>query len=69
MRSLGFDNTDTYGVFQMNLFDGKKTYLAGFGLIGLSVYQFSQGDFPGAIQSFLAGLGALGLRHAIQKME
>jgi hypothetical protein len=47
--------------------DGKKTYLAAAGLFGLALYQFSVGQGDQAIQSFLAGLSALGLRHAIAK--
>jgi hypothetical protein len=44
---------------------GWKTYLAAAGLLGLAIYKFSQGDTPGAIQTFLAALAAFGLRHAI----
>jgi len=47
--------------------NGSKTYLAGFGLVGLALYQISQGDAQAAIQSFSTGLAALGLRHAINK--
>lgn len=52
----------------MNL-DGYKTYLAGAGLIGLAIYQFSQGQVEQAITTFLAGLAAFGLRHAITKAK
>ena len=45
--------------------DGYKTYLAGAGLIGLAVYQFSQGDYPAAWASLMAGLAAFGIRRAI----
>lgn len=52
----------------MNLFNGKKTYLAAIGLFGLAAYQASTGDYPAAVQSFLAGLAALGLRHAVSQL-
>ncbi len=44
-----------------------KTFLAGAGLIGLAVYQYSQGQTDAACQSALAALAAWGLRHAIAK--
>jgi hypothetical protein len=47
--------------------DGKKTYLAAAGLFGLALYQFSVGQVDPAVQSFLAALAALGLRHAVAK--
>lgn len=47
------------------LLDGYKTYVAAIGLVGLSVYQFSQGQFDQGTQSLLAALAAFGLRHAI----
>lgn len=51
----------------MNVLNGYKTYLAAAGLFGLAIYQFSQGNIDGAIQSALGGLTALGLRSAIAK--
>jgi hypothetical protein len=54
----------------MSLWDvlnGRKTYLAAAGLFGLALYQFSQADYPHAVQTFCAALGTLGLRHAIDK--
>jgi hypothetical protein len=45
---------------------GYKTYVAAVGLIGLSVYQFSNNDFPNAYQSLMAGLAAFGIRSAIK---
>lgn len=50
-----------------HLLPGLKTYLAGAGLIGLAVYQLSQGDTTAALQSFLAGMAALGLRSAMDR--
>jgi len=51
----------------MKWLDGKKTYLAAAGLFGLALYQVSVGQGDQAVQSLLAGLSALGLRHAIAK--
>ena len=45
--------------------NGYKTYLAAAGLLGLAIYQASQGDYPAAVQSVLAALAAAGLRNAI----
>ncbi len=44
---------------------GNKTYLAAAGFMGLALFQLSTGDIPAAIHSGLAGVTALGLRHAI----
>lgn len=44
---------------------GYKTYLAAAGLVGLGIYQLSQGDIQGAIHSFGEALAAFGLRVAI----
>lgn len=52
----------------LNLFDGYKTYLAGVGLFGLALYQFTQGDLNQAFETFFLGLSAFGLRHAITKL-
>jgi hypothetical protein len=52
-----------------NFLSGYKTYIAGVGLIGLALYQLSTGDYSAAAQSFLAGLTAVGLRHAIAKQS
>lgn len=47
---------------------GFKTYLACAGLIGLALYQFSQGQVEQASQSFLAALAAYGLRSALKNV-
>jgi hypothetical protein len=52
----------------LTLIDGYKTYIAAVGLIGLSLYQLTQGLYDQASQSFLAALVAAGLRHAIAKV-
>ena len=49
----------------MELLSGYKTYLAAAGLLGLALYQFSQGQVEAAIQSFLGALAAFGLRQAL----
>ena len=49
----------------LKLVDGYKTYIAATGLIGLALYQVSMGQYDQAIQSFMAGLAAAGLRSAI----
>lgn len=46
---------------------GYKTYLAAAGAFGLALYQASQGSYQAALQSFIAALGLVGLRHAIGK--
>ena len=51
----------------LTLLSGYKTYLAAVGLMGLAVYQVSQGQFETAYQSFMGALAAVGLRHAIAK--
>lgn len=51
----------------LDLLPGYKTYLAGVGLIGLGLYQLSQGDIPSAIQSMTAGLGLLFVRRAVER--
>ena len=47
---------------------GFKTYLACAGLLGLALYQFSQGQLEQASQSFLAALAAYGLRSALKNV-
>ncbi|VTT96584.1 unnamed protein product [Gemmataceae bacterium] len=45
---------------------GVRTYVAAAGLVGLSVYQLSQGQVEQAVQSFTIALGLLGLRERIE---
>lgn len=49
------------------ILDGYKTYIAAFGLLGLAVYQATQGQYDQALQSVLGALAAAGLRNAIAK--
>ena len=51
------------------LLPGWKTYGAALGLLGLAIYQASQKEYQTAIQSFLAALGAAGLRSALFAVE
>jgi hypothetical protein len=48
-----------------NLLAGYKTYIASLGLVGLSVYQLSQGQADQAAQSFFGARAAFGLHSAI----
>lgn len=50
------------------MLEGYKTYLACAGLLGLALYQFSQGQLEQATQSFLAALTAYGLRNALRNV-
>lgn len=47
--------------------EGYKTKLAAAGLLGLALYQLSQGQYEQAAQSFLAGLAALGIGAKIDR--
>ena len=53
----------------MDILNGYKTYLAAVGLFGLALYQFSQGQVESAIQSFLGGLAAFGIRNALRNVS
>jgi hypothetical protein len=48
--------------------EGYKTYLACAGLLGLALFQLSEGHFEQAGQSFLAALAAYGLRNALKNV-
>lgn len=48
---------------------GYKTYIAAVGLLGLAVYQASQADYFGAVQSLMGALAAFGLRSAISEQN
>ena len=53
----------------MNWLNGKKTYFAAIGMFGLALHQaLVEGNYQLALQSFFAGLGFLGLRHAVDKV-
>jgi hypothetical protein len=53
-RLLGFAN-------------GKKTYIAAAGFLGLAIYEFTQGKHELAIASLMAALATFGLRQALKK--
>ena len=40
-----------------------KSYVAAVGLIGLAAYQVSVGQYESAVQSAIAALAVVGLRH------
>lgn len=46
---------------------GWKTYISGIGLIGLGLYQISQGNFQEGITSIIAGIGLLSARRALDR--
>lgn len=48
---------------------GYKTYIAVVGLIGLALYQISQGDYNGAVQNILAALAAFGLYNRVTRID
>lgn len=48
--------------------DGFKTYIAGFGLVGLGLYELSQGQMDQGWQHVAQGLGLIGLRSAMTKI-
>lgn len=53
--------------FLATFMSGYKTYIAAAGLLGLAVYQLSQGQYEAAGQTFLAAWAAAGLRSALSK--
>lgn len=53
----------------LSFLDGWKTYIAALGLLGLGVYQMSQGQFEVAMQSIMAAFAAFGLRKALERSE
>jgi hypothetical protein len=53
----------------LSYLDGYKTWLAASGLFGLALYQLSQGELEQAVQSFMGGLAAVGIRHAVAKKD
>lgn len=51
------------------MLNGYKTYIAAAGLVGLSLFQFSTGQVPMAIQTLFSALATAGLRSAISRMK
>lgn len=49
----------------MDFLAGYRTYIAAVGLVGLGLYQLSQGQIEAALESFAQALGLFGLRAAI----
>jgi hypothetical protein len=55
----------------MNILDwlqGKKTYLAGIGLIVTGLTQIANNDFAGGVQSILLGIAAITGRQALARV-
>jgi len=50
-----------------SLLEGKKSYLASVGLLGLAIYQFSVSEYSQAIESLFAALAVFGVRNAIAR--
>ena len=48
-------------------FSGYKSVLAGVGMIGLGIYQMTQGQIEQGIASLTQGLAVIGLRGALVK--
>ena len=53
----------------LEVLSGWRTYFAAAGLLGLALYQLSQGQYDQAMQNLLAALAAFGLRSAIAKSK
>ena len=53
----------------LSILNGYKTYIAAAGLLGLSLFQFSTGQAPLAIQTLLSALATAGLRSAIGQIK
>jgi hypothetical protein len=50
------------------MLNGFKTYIAAIGLIGLGLWQLSQGQVEAGFASILSGLAMLGLRQAVGRI-
>lgn len=51
----------------LSIFGGWGTYFAGAGLLGLALYQLSQGDYQHAAESAGQGFAAIFLRRGIAR--
>lgn len=47
--------------------NGWKMYIAGFALIGLGIYEMTQGRDDSGMTHIAAGLGAIGVGHKLDK--
>lgn len=47
------------------MLEGKKTYIAAIGFVGLAIFQYWTGDYVQGSNSILAALTAFGLRQAV----
>jgi len=60
------------GVVNMNplgFLSGWKSFLGGIGLVGLGVYELTQGDIQGGIAHIGEGLAIIGIAHKIEKAK
>jgi len=57
-----------YGVNPLDWLNGYKTYLGGLGMIGLGVYQISQGEVEAGLKSLAEGLAIIGIGHKMAKV-
>jgi hypothetical protein len=53
----------------MNFLNGKITYIVGFLIIALGVYQFFSEACKSGIETVLLGAGFMGLRRAIANQD
>lgn len=51
----------------LDIFSGYKTYIAAAGLVGLGIYQISQGDVQTGVASLMAGLAVFGIGKKIER--
>lgn len=52
----------------LDFLPGWKTYITGVGLIGLGVYQISQGEVTTGIATVTTGFGLLAGRRAVDRL-
>ena len=48
---------------------GQKTTIAGLSMVGLGIYQLTQGDIEAGIKTISEGFGLMFLRQAITKQK
>jgi len=53
----------------LDILSGWKTYLSGFGLIGLGIYQISEAHYQEGLASIVAGFGLLAGRRAVERLK
>ena len=53
----------------LTLFSGYKAIIAGLGMIGLGIYQISQGQGEQGIHTIAEGLAVIGLRGGLDQVK